>query len=328
VDVNTELTYKHTAEPSPIDIPTVSVVICTNNRSAHLKKAIHSVLKQDISSSKYEIIVVDNASSDDTAEAVECFESEKTIRYVYEKQLGLCNARNTGWQCARGRYVAYLDDDAIANPGWLSAIENAFIIEPDAGVVGGRVEPIWKGNRPLWLSDDIAVSLTIIDWSESSRIITDVRLQWLVGSNIAVPAAVLSEIGGFHPRLDRIGSLMLSGGDVFLQKQIIGRGYKCFYYPDMAVKHLVPISRLNKRWFVRRYYWQGVSDAIMQLIEERPLNMRRLYLAFSKSMELMRSPAHLANLVLPSNDPRRFAEKCFTLIALGHISGLLMAMRR
>jgi glycosyltransferase involved in cell wall biosynthesis len=177
VDVNTELTYKHTAEPSPIDIPTVSVVICTNNRSAHLKKAIHSVLKQDISSSKYEIIVVDNASSDDTAEAVECFESEKTIRYVYEKQLGLCNARNTGWQCARGRYVAYLDDDAIANPGWLSAIENAFIIEPDAGVVGGRVEPIWKGNRPLWLSDDIAVSLTIIDWSESSRIITDVRLQ-------------------------------------------------------------------------------------------------------------------------------------------------------
>lgn len=305
--------------------PLISVVICSHNRANHLLKAIQSVVEQCVPRDKYEIIVVDNGSTDRTRELVRDFESTDNVHYIFEGMLGLCHARNTGWQRARGRYVAYLDDDAIASPGWLAAIEEAFAIAPGAGVVGGRVDPIWEAPRPVWLSEDLAAGLTILDWSDTPKVIPDVRVEWLAGANIAIPAAILSEIGGFHPWLDRVGKRMLFSGDVFLQKQIIRRGYSCFYHPKIAVNHLVPKSRLQKRWFIRRYYSQGLSDAVMQLIEQTPSRTKRIRLAFSKALNLLRSPGKLMNLILPSNDPRQFTEKCFTLIKVGHISGLLGA---
>jgi glycosyltransferase involved in cell wall biosynthesis len=305
----------------------ISVIICTHNRADYLVKAISSVLDQNMSRSKYEIVVVDNGSTDNTAEVVRTFSSAGSLHYIFEEQLGLCRARNTGWRCARGRYVAYLDDDAIASPGWLTAVEQAFTIAPDAGAVGGRVDPIWEVARPGWLSDDIAKGLTIVDWSDSPKFIADVHLEWLVGANMSVPVAVLQEIGGFHPRLDRVGTHMLSGGDVFLQMQVLRRGYSCFYHPQMAVRHLVPKSRVQKRWFFRRYYWQGVSDAIMQLIDKSPSRMERLQLAGRQTLNLLQSPWKLMNLIIPCAEPKRFTAKCFTLIIVGHIAGLLRDFR-
>lgn len=306
--------------------PLISVVICTHNRAHHLRKAIASALDQDVPAADYELLVVDNASTDDTPQVSASF-AAPNLRYVHEPQLGLCHARNTGWQTARGRYVAYLDDDAIAEPGWLAAIRDAFAVEPTPGVVGGKVDPIWEGPRPAWLPDSIACSLTIVDWPGGPKPISDVRVEWLVGANMAMPRAVLEEIGGFEPKLDRIGSNMLSGGDVFLQKRIIEQGHGCYYHPGMAVRHLVPSSRLEKRWFTRRYYWQGVSDAVMELIVDRPLPLGRFRSALTRTGRLLARPDDLWNLLVRSDDPLRFERRCFTLIAIGHIAGLLGAAR-
>ena len=306
----------------------VSVVICTYNRADLLDRAIRSVVEQPLKAGKHEIIVVDNGSTDRTREVVRRFESSGSLRYVFEAEMGLCNARNTGWRQAQGRYVAYLDDDAIASPGWLAAIEEAFATTPGAGIVGGRVAPVWEAERPAWLSDDIAMSLTIVDWSDRPKLILDVRSEWLVGANMALPATVLADTGGFHPLLDRVGTRMLSSGDVFLQKQILRRGYSCLYHPAMAVRHLVPKSRLEKGWFIRRYFSQGLSDAAMQLIEETPSIARRVFLALSMALGLLGSPRKIRNLVSPGNDPTRFTEKCFSLIKVGHMAGLLGALGR
>ncbi|MBI3812117.1 MAG: glycosyltransferase family 2 protein [Nitrospirae bacterium] len=308
--------------------PLISVVICTHNRADYLNKAIRSVLDQSLPGDRYELIVVDNASTDHTRETVRAFEPAGNVRYLYEGTLGLCHARNTGWQQARGRYVVYLDDDAVACPGWLAAVKEAFATAPDIGVVGGRVEPIWEGERPAWLSDDLALGLTILDWSDTPKFILDVRREWLVGANMAAPTAVLKEIGGFHPGLDRVGTRMLSSGDVYLQKQILRRGYSCLYHPMMAVRHLVPRSRLEKRWFIRRYYWQGLSNAAMQLIEESPSIVRRASLAASMVFQLLRSPRKIESLVRPVDDPRAFTQKCYSFVTLGHIAGLLGALGR
>jgi len=308
--------------------PLLSVVICTHNRAAYLRKAVASALAQELPGSEFEVLVVDNRSTDDTARVCADFAGAPNLRYVHEPRLGLCHARNTGWRSARGTYVVYLDDDAIAEPGWLASAKAAFEIEPDTGVVGGRVDPIWEGERPAWLSDDIALSLTIVDWSPEPKRIPDVRVEWLVGANMAIRADVLAEVGGFDPRLDRVGNNMLSGGDVFLQKQILERGHACVYHPGMAVRHLAPKSRLTKRWFARRYYWQGISDAVMELIAADPSPGRRLRLALGRAARLLARPRALLNLLRPSDDPARFQERCFTLIEVGHVAGLLGAARR
>jgi hypothetical protein len=143
---------------------------------------------------------------------------------------------------------------------------------------------------------------------------------------MALPATA-ADTGGFI-RCSIVGTRMLSSGDVFLQKQILRRGYSCLYHPDMAVRHLVPKSRLEKGWFIRRYFSQGLSDAAMQLIEETPSIARRVFLALSMALGLLGSPRKIRNLVSPGNDPTRFTEKCFSLIKVGHMAGLLGALGR
>ncbi len=303
--------------------PLLSVVICSHNRADCLGAAIESLIPQADLRGKHEILVVNNRSTDRTREVVRRFEYSHGVRHLFEAKLGLCHARNRGWQEARGQIVAYLDDDAIAGPGWLDAIEQAFASAPGLGVVGGRVEPIWEAERPTWLSDDIALSLTILDWSSTPKFLTDLRAEWLVGANMAIPAWLLAEVGGFHPGLDRVGKLMLSSGDVFLQKQITAKGYACLYYPKMTVRHRVPATRVQQRWFIRRYYAQGLSDAMMQIIEERLSWRSRLRWALSKGYDLLSRPGWVRSLVLPADHPERFKQKCFALIRLGYIAGLL-----
>ena len=309
--------------------PAISVVICTRNRAELLRQAMASVVDQQFPRADFEIVVVDNASTDRTADVAARFEGAARVRYLREERVGLCIARNTGWQAASGRYVAFFDDDAIALPGWLAAIRDGFAAASGSvGVIGGRVDPIWEERRPAWLADEIAGSLTIVDWGEPGRVIPDIRREWLVGANMAVPRERLAEIGGFHPWLDRVGNQLLSSGDVFLQMELIRRGYQCVYLPAMAIQHRVPAARLTRRWFLRRFYWQGVSDAVIQLIEKTPSPAARLRIAVGRAALVLRSRRKLAALLLPAGRPKAFAARCLALIDIGFILGLLGAARR
>lgn len=306
----------------------VSAVICTHNRAGRLVMAIQSLVDQHMPREQYEIIIVDNCSTDSTREIVEQFSREYNVRYIYEPNLGLSYARNTGWRNARGNYVAYLDDDATACPAWLSKIVETFeTVIPRPGCVGGKVDPIWEAPRPSWISDELLTGLTVIDWSDTPQILSDLDQKWLVGANAAFPTEVLEQVGGFVSGLDRAGKNLLSGGDVFLTKQIKKAGYTCFYHPEIAIRHHIPKSRLNQRWFIRRYYWQGLSDAAMQLIEWQPSKLGRLRLAIPQTFRLLLLPGMIMNLLLPRKDPQRFTQKCFAIITIGHIVGLLGAIR-
>jgi glycosyltransferase involved in cell wall biosynthesis len=96
--MNAAYTGTQSANPRPDATLPISVVICTHNRADHLINAIRSVLEQNMSSREYETIVVDNGSTDNTVEVVGSFRSAENVRYLFEKKLGLCQARNTGWQ--------------------------------------------------------------------------------------------------------------------------------------------------------------------------------------------------------------------------------------
>jgi len=174
----------------------ISAVICTFNRADYLGKAVNSLVDQTLSKEEYEILVVDNGSIDNTRKvALEEFSHVQNLRYLYEPILGLSQARNTGWRNAKGEYVAYLDDDAIASPRWLEAILDVFeTVKPEPGCLGGKVEPIWEAPQPLWLPDSLLASLSFVDWSENPCNLD--HKQWLVGTNIAFPKYLLKAAGG------------------------------------------------------------------------------------------------------------------------------------
>src|SRR5262245_37958773 len=151
--------------------PLISIVMCTHNRAHFLREAIASALAQDVPSCNYELIVVDNGSTDATAATVQQFRSH-SIRLLREESIGLCVARNTGWRAAIGKYVLFFDDDAIAAPGWLAAALDTFDGSPPSiGVIGGPVKPLWETAQPAWLEEPIARSLTIINWGNSAKVI-------------------------------------------------------------------------------------------------------------------------------------------------------------
>jgi glucosyl-dolichyl phosphate glucuronosyltransferase len=305
--------------------PLISAVICTHNRARYLKGAIESLLDQDLGADAYEIVVVDNRSTDTTPEVVRGYGGR--VRYIHEPNLGLAHARNTGWRTARGRWVALLDDDAIAHPTWLRAIVEVFeTVRPEPGCVGGSVNAIWEAPRPRWVSDELLKSLAIIRWTDAAHAISDLSREWLAGVNLAVARVVLEEVGGFVAELGRSGTRLLSSEDVFLQRQIMATGRAAWYDPRVKVAHRIAAERLRPQWFRQRYYAQGLSDAKMRLLQGRLRAPGRVQAAVREAISLLRRPSEVAALFRRADDPAAFTAHCFALIRLGHIAGLLGAV--
>lgn len=292
-----------------------------------MTKAITSLLEQDFAQEAYEIIVVDNQSTDNTRELVRHhFQAEKGLRYIYEPVLGLSQARNTGWKLAQGKYVAYLDDDAIAEKSWLTRIFETFeSIKPMPGCVGGKIEAIWEAPRPPWLADGLLGYLAIIDWSA-----VPVRLnesQWLAGANIAFPRSLLERVGGFNTRLGRRGAKLLSAEETLLRWQLENLGHACYYHPEITVHHHITPSRLTKDWFLKRAYWGGFSEAVLRnkLTPNTVHEVVRRLTNIAVSTFLL--PKNLVLLKGSANDPYRFNLKCNAMARIGYLRGMCIILR-
>jgi glycosyltransferase involved in cell wall biosynthesis len=245
----------------------ISVIICTRNRSGYLQHAIDSITSQSISNDNYELIVVDNGSLDDTATVVEhasTLNASHAIRYVHEPRIGLSIARNTGSMNARGRYLAFLDDDALASPGWLEHILIAFNdVGHNLGCVGGKIDLVWEKDRPPWLHDALLGPLGKLDISQEPMLLPDGR--YLFGGNFAIAKDLLEDMGGFDSHLGRRGNRLTSNEEVELQNRLMRMGYSRRYDPEILVYHHARVECLSRRWYLRRRFWQGVSESIEEV---------------------------------------------------------------
>lgn len=286
-------------------------------------KAIMSLVGQSLDKSLYEIIIVDNCSTDDTKKVVLCDCAKVTnLRYIYEPVLGLSQARNTGWKNAKGNYVAFLDDDAIANKYWLEKIVSTFnTVIPCPGVVGGKVVPLWESPRPDWISDNLLGYYTVVDWSDYPIILND--KQWLAGANMSFQKDILKSLGGFKTELGRKGKKLLSSEEILIRKEIEEIGYKIYYSPDIVVEHHIPCSRATKKWLIRRIYWQGISNATLLVYWENFKPFKRFKRAISSARMLIMLPHTLVRLISPTNDPKYFKLQCEYIGRLGTVMGLL-----
>lgn len=301
----------------------ISVAICTLNRADYLRKALKSLTEQTLETDAFEILVIDNNSTDQTKEvATEEFAHIPNLKYIFEPILGLSQARNTGLKHAESQYIAYLDDDAIASPSWLEKILHAFnTVEPQPGCIGGEVAPIWEAPRPDWLSDGLLPFLTIVNWSKEPCVLD--ANKYIAGANMSFPTALLKKIGGFSSELGRKGKQLLSNEEILIRDQLKNKGYTLFYQPDISVKHHVPTRRLAQEWFLSRMYWQGLSDASLLIHKKSPSYQERAKIAASEIKRFLKSPKAIKNLIMPANKADTFQRKCSETVKAGYIWGLL-----
>lgn len=237
-----------------------TVAICTHNRADDLKEALHSLLGQSFTE-KYEVVVIDNRSTDHTAEVVREVGKMANfpVVYIYEERLGLSVARNRALSEAEGEYVLFLDDDAVACKTWVGQIVALFERDPKIGCIGGKIEPAWEGPEPTWLLPENRTLYTILDYSDQ---ITEMQSPSIpFGANVAFRKSVFDKMKPFREDLGRVGSNLLSSEEA----ELIGRirtEYSVYYTPHASVRHKIPKSRISKKWLLRRIYWQGVSSAV------------------------------------------------------------------
>jgi glycosyltransferase involved in cell wall biosynthesis len=230
----------------------ISVVIATYNRAALLAGALQSLAKQTLDPSLFEIVVVDNASTDETPAAVAGFQDkhpELTTQLVSEPRLGPGLARNTGSERAKGYLLAFLDDDARAEPDWLERAISCFEeISPTPLALGGRIEPFYLAPKPTWFKD----SYEIRSWGDKPRFLN--AGEAFSGSNMIVAKSVLSDHGGFSEHLGPKGERFSVGEETVLYDEIWHRNPRAplYYSPDLVVRHAVPAQKMTVSYCLKR----------------------------------------------------------------------------
>lgn len=241
-----------------------SVVVCTFNRANLLRATIEALRTQAPVSGGYEVIVVDNNSSDDTRTVAEQLAGESAIpiRYLFEPNQGLSFARNAGVRIASGEIVAFVDDDVHAERGWLRALVAPFR-DGRVACAGGPIRPIWPFLRPAWLTKDWEGYLGINEF-DAARDVGEFRgpiYPW--GGNIAFRREVFDTVGMFPTELGRKGTGLLANEEVSLCRRIEKAGKRISFVAAAVVYHRIHPERLTKQAFYHRAYAQGRSEAIV-----------------------------------------------------------------
>ena len=237
-----------------MDSPKYSVIIITRNRADLLPKVIGSLLKQDYENGKYEIIVVDNNSDDDTASIVERFKRQcpEKIHYIFESEIGMSKARNEGAKVARGEILVFIDDDAIASPNWLDDYSSLYEMFPDIVAGGGKIELVFQSCRPKWLSDELLVALGHLNLSDKETVLSFPDHPF--GGNFSVKREKFISVGGFIEDFRNCNE-----EKAFFSKLHLSR-YKVAYSPKALVYHHIPTPKLRQMFFIRRGIKQGISN--------------------------------------------------------------------
>ena len=196
--------------------PTVSVVICTYDGLQDLREVIDDLLNQTYD--HYEILVVDNNSTDGTAEYLQAkMKAASRIRYSRETQQGLSHARNRGVEEAAGHIIAYVDDDCRVPPGWIEALVTTYG-QTQADAVGGPIRPKWEG-RPSRFTRKL-YQLRVIPGAYN-RGGTRGNADWIPGGNMSFRRAVFDRVESFNAEVGRVGNVKGYGEEVDFCSRVI-----------------------------------------------------------------------------------------------------------
>jgi glucosyl-dolichyl phosphate glucuronosyltransferase len=245
----------------------ISVVIATFNRAELLRSTLEQLRRQDYEPGD-EVVVVDNGSTDGTARVI----AEMTTAFpvplqrVSEPTPGKTAALEAGLASCHGDLLALTDDDVVVADDWIVTIRRLFE-DPDLALVGGRVDPLWQRPAPRWLRVEarggygqMGAPLALLHYGDAG----DLGERTAVGANLAVRQAALLALGGFDPDLGRHRGTLLCGEDHDLCRRAVAAGYRCQYRPELRVRHFVPAERMRLRYYLRWFFWSGVTHALLE----------------------------------------------------------------
>ncbi len=245
----------------------VSVVMSTYNRAPVLGGAIEALLAQDTGELSYEVLIVDNNSTDNTKQVIESYaQRDGRIQYVFEKKQGVAYGRNAGIALTKGEYIAFCDDDVTVSPTWLRTLHEELLRYPDADFVGGKVLPLWKNAPPLWI-DAKMCPLALQDYGDVPQQVSKENQLCLISACLAVRRQAFERAGLFDPATQRVGNSIGSSEDHEWEVKVWQRGGYGVYVPSVLCYAEVPPERQAKSYHRRWHLGNGKFAAIARQTE-------------------------------------------------------------
>ena len=283
---NPEIDVRPRQQGEPHDEPTVSVVVCTYSEARwdDLVACLQSLEKQTLPPTDVHVVVDHNPT---LLRRV----NELGVTALENRELrGLSGARNTGVQSTRGELVAFLDDDAIADPEWLEHLAHPFA-DPRVLGTGGYIEPLWMAQSASWFPPEF---YWVVGCSHRGMPSSSAPIRNPFGASMCIRRSVFETVGGFHTGMGRTAHAPMGCEETELcirarQRWPDGR---FVYVPDSRVQHRVPSGRTSWRYFVSRCYAEGRSKALVSssvgtsdaLSTERTYTMRTLPIGFLRGV--------------------------------------------
>jgi glycosyltransferase involved in cell wall biosynthesis len=239
----------------------ITVILCTYNRCQSLAKALDSVVASTLPESiEWEVLVVDNNSTDRTHEVVEdyCRRYPTKLRYVFEPKPGKSHALKAGIQEARGDILAFIDDDVTVEPTWLQNLTAALHNGQWVGA-GGRILPAQTFLPPAWLplKDRYALApLALFDLGPRGEPLTEAPF----GTNMAFQKKVFEKYHGFRTDLGPRPGSEIRNEDTEFGQRLLAAGEQLLYEPSAVVYHSVSPNRLRKRYFLTWWFDKARAD--------------------------------------------------------------------
>ncbi len=301
--------------------PALSVILCTHDRPGYLAACLAGLARQDLTGAAIETIIVDSASSPEGAARIASLAEQAGALLIRCAEPGLSLARNEGLVAATAPWVGYLDDDAVPEPDWASALLAAIARAPaNTAGMGGRIIPHWEAPLPAWWPEDAVGTLTVIE-HEGEGVVGDGTLPAGVepyGANMAFRTDALRDIGGFPLDLGRVGDRLISGEEAYVVRRLAQKGHAIFYSGAFVVRHSIQAKRLTRDWLFSRLYWQGVSEAILAArLGQRGAMWGKAIRMCAKTLRSL--PLFLRD----QDDPATIRRRGWMLFAAGYVRGAL-----
>ncbi|MBO7477761.1 MAG: glycosyltransferase family 2 protein [Salinivirgaceae bacterium] len=242
----------------------LSIIICTYNRDKFIYSSLQKVAENGCAYSDYEIVLVNNNSTDDTEKLCNKFQTEYpqvTFRYFVETSQGLSFARNRGIAESKGEWLVFIDDDAMPQPGYLSNLKANIAQNSDAGAFGGQIIPEFEsGVAPDWLCRWTYSWVSAIDMGNSVKLFEGGKFP--IGANMGISRAAIEKCGTFNTELGRNKKNLMGGEekDIFLRLKTAG--IPIYYFPNVSVNHIIPPHRTTPEFIAKLGAGIGASERL------------------------------------------------------------------
>jgi len=232
---------------------TLSIIICSYNRASYISDALTSLYGQSSGLDDFEVIIVDNNSTDNTKEVYAQWRQTNTngqFSFISEIKQGASFARNTGAAIAKGEWVCFMDDDAVATTDYVKNIIKHIQDQPFIVGFGGRIIPKYIPAEPKWMSYYVSSLVGNFDYAPTACAFENGK--YPLESNMIVKKSVYDQIGGFNVNLPGVvGTLRIGGEGKELFYKIIALGHTIYYDPSICVHHVVEVKKLTSEYMYR-----------------------------------------------------------------------------